>query len=134
MRIEEANKIQNLKSKESECVTQAERAVRKCKKMMINSQIFSIRRRSKLYRVFRVAIRHFLYALKSYNIKFSSIIASDARTKEISGRAISVCEAVISNNNNLNDNINHSVSDIIFVTISSFQLYLVWPALKYSLH
>lgn len=90
---------------------------------MISSQIFSTKRRSKLYRVIRMAIRHFLYALKAYN-KFSSIIASDARTKNaISGRAISVCEAVIINNN-LNDNINHSVSDIIFVTISSFQLYL----------
>jgi hypothetical protein len=46
------------------------------------SRLVVVRRRSKLYRVLRLAIRQFLYALKAYN-KFSSIIASDMRrTKE----------------------------------------------------
>lgn len=65
-------------------------------------------------RAFRLAIRQFFYALRAYH-KFSSIIASDARTKAISGRAISVCKAIQANDNNNvvdDDNINHSVSDI----------------------
>lgn len=81
--------------------------------MITNKIFFTAKRRFKLMRAFRIAIRQFYYALRAYR-KFSSIIASDARTKAISGRAISVCEAVIANNNNNvdDDNINHSVSDI----------------------
>jgi hypothetical protein len=41
------------------------------------------RRRSKFYRVLRVAIRQFFYALKAYN-KFSAIIASDMRRTKAS--------------------------------------------------
>lgn len=67
-------------------------------------RMLSIRRRSKLYRVLKLAIRQFFYALKAYN-KFSSIIASDtSRTKT---NMISVYKAITTNRS---DNFNRLVS------------------------
>jgi hypothetical protein len=75
-------------------------------------QLFSIRRRSKFYRMLRLAIRQIFYALKAYN-KFSSIIASD--TRRTKANVISICKAIT--NRNQNDNNNRSVSQSLYFHI-----------------
>lgn len=105
--------------------------------------MFSIRRRSKLYRVLRIVIRQIFYALKTYN-KFSSIIASD--TRRTKANVITIYKAIA--NRNINDNNNPSVSEyfhskkiiFLFTTIKK-NIYLIMrnlvlqsaPSKKYNI-
>lgn len=84
---------------------------------MLDRPALSIRhpsRRFQMYRLVRFVIRRLFNALKTYH-KSSSTIASDSRTKAISGRgALSVHKRPVINRNAGENVNNHGVSNVSF--------------------
>ena len=84
--------------------------------MVNNRPTLSIRhqtsRRLQMYRVIKFVIRRLFNAFKAYH-KFPLSIASDARTKAISGRSEQAVQKLPAINRNVDNNVNssHGVSN-----------------------